>query len=388
MKKIYILSTLLFGLCLFYACEDDRESNPTLENPDGFVLNIPKYVSGVYDLKNTQSLQFTCSQPNYGFTAAITYSVQIATKENFSEFATLPTTYTTAKIEADASEIAIALVGLLGVNDEPNYPPDPFPVYVRLSAALSANRGETLSNIVELPKVKGYYALEPMTMPQNIYLIGNITENWNWNVCTEMIPVYGTENLFWAIQYLGKTNGVDGDNAEIKFSTQKDGSGNEIGISQVLIDDASIALAGISGDNNIKIGVPGWYLVVVTVEIEGRNYKYQVQFLEPNVYLQGPANGGKWGNDAMLYVFTVPEASAGANAEFVSPAFIGNVETGTTEGVRASIVLPNHDWWQTEFTVIKGNLEYRGKGGDQERVLGNVGQKLYINFTAKTGSIN
>ncbi|KAA6306930.1 SusF/SusE family outer membrane protein, partial [termite gut metagenome] len=35
MKRIYILSALLFGLCLFYACEDDSDSHPAVENPDG-----------------------------------------------------------------------------------------------------------------------------------------------------------------------------------------------------------------------------------------------------------------------------------------------------------------------------------------------------------------
>ncbi|KAA6303996.1 SusF/SusE family outer membrane protein, partial [termite gut metagenome] len=165
MKKISMLSALLFGVCLFYACEDDRDSNPTLKNPDEFTLNTPKYASGIYDLKNTKSVQLTCIQPDYGFTAATTYSVQIATKLDFSEFLTLPTTYTTAKIEADASEIAVSLVGLLGIDDEESYPADPFPVYVRLSAALHGHIGETLSNVVKLSSVKGYYALEAVTMP-------------------------------------------------------------------------------------------------------------------------------------------------------------------------------------------------------------------------------
>jgi hypothetical protein len=385
MKKIHILSALLFGLCLFYACEDDKGSNPTLKSPDEFVLNIPKYVSGIYDLKNTKSVQLTCIQPDYGFTAATTYSVQIAIEPDFSEFSTLPTTYTTAKIEADASEIAVALVGLLSIDDEESYPVDPFPVYVRLSAALPGNIGETLSNIVELPAVKGYYALESMTMPQNIYLVGNVAGNWNWNACTEMVPVYDTDNMFWAIQYLGKTNGADGDNAEIKFNTIKDWSG-AIGVNQVIIDEASKTLAGISGEDNIKIGVPGWYLVVVTIEIEGRSYNYKVQFSEPNVYLQGPANGGTWDNNA-AHRFIVPELSAGANGEFVSPAFVAPALGESDGGVRASIFLPGHDWWHTEFIVIDEKLEYRGKNGDQERVSGSAGQNLYINFTERTGSI-
>ncbi|KAA6313478.1 SusF/SusE family outer membrane protein, partial [termite gut metagenome] len=108
---------------------------------------------------------------------------------------------------------------------------------------------------------------------------------------------------------------------------------------------------------------------------------------EPDVYLQGSANGDNWGTSNAVDRFTVPELSEGANAEFVSPAFAAPALGESDGGVRASIILPGYEWWHTEFIVIKGDLEYRGKDGDQERVSGSTGQRLYINFTAKTGSI-
>ena len=37
--------------------------------------------------------------------------------------------------------------------------------------------------------------------------------------------------------------------------------------------------------------------------------------------------------------------------------------------------------------VFDGKLEYRGAGGDQDRVPVTAGQKLYINFTNDTGRI-
>lgn len=387
MKKILSLLILMTGVIFFSSCENDRDSNPYLQSPSSFVLNTPKYTTGVYDLKNTQSIQLTCTQPDYGYTAATTYSVQIATKADFAEFATLPTTFTSAKIEANASEMAVALVGLLGVESEEDYPEDLFPVYVRLSAKITETLGITLSNIIELPNVKGYFALDPMTMPENMYMIGNVAGNWDWSKSISMVPVYGTPGKFFAVQYLGKAE--NGENAKIKFNTVKDWSeGEPVGFEKGNPDAASITLANLKadGDGNIEVGSPGWYIVVITTEIEGRSYKYKVQILEPNVYLQGHANGGagEWGA-IEKNLFTVPDVSKGPDQQFVSPAFVA--VPPAADGVRASIVLDGHDWWHTEFIIIDGKLEYRGAGGDQNRVSGAVGQKLYINFTARTGEI-
>jgi hypothetical protein len=379
MRKIYNILALLACVTFFWSCETDNDSNPVYHQPESFVLNIPSYVSGIYDLQHTESILLTCSQPDYGFTAATTYRVQVATLNDFSEFTTLATPYNTAKIEVDAQEMAVALVGLLGVTEAENYPTDPFPVYVRLSAELLDESSQVLSNSIELPKVKGYFALPAMELPENIYLIGNVN-GWSWDNATSMVPVHGTEGKFWAVQYLGK---VENNNAEIKFSTTQAWDGNDFGIGKAEIDNASKTLAGISGENNIVIGNPGWYIVVVTTEIEGRDYIYHVQLLEPNVYLCGDVAGGVWGAGADN-LFTVPDISLGADANFVSPAFTGNSGDG---GVRACVALSGQEWWHTEFMIFSGKLEYRATGGDQERVSGSVGQKLYINFTKGTGDI-
>lgn len=386
MKKTYGLITLLVCLGFFWACQDDDKI--VLQQPDSFVLNTPKYVSGIYDLQNTETIELTCTQPDYGFTAAAVYSVEISLTENFAEYKTLPGTYTTAKIDVNAADVALALIGLHGVEEESEYPADPHPIYVRLSSILKdSGLGQVYSNVITLPRVKGYFALDPMGMPENMYLVGNVAGNWNWSDATEMVPVHGTEGKFWVIQYLGQTS--DDENAKIKFNITKAWDDIAFGFDGASIDGTSVNLAGITADDegNIVIGNPGWYIVVVTTTIEGRDYEYAVEFFAPNVYLQGPANGGHWGETEEAYRFTVPDLSSGANAEFVSPAFTNNA-SADDGGVRASIVLTGHDWWQTEFMVFNGLLEYRGAGDDQEpRVSGSVGQRLYINFTAKTGRI-
>ncbi|NDV56973.1 SusF/SusE family outer membrane protein [Bacteroides sp. 519] len=375
MKKIYSTLVLLLSLFSFASCDDDRDSNPTLAEPTEFILNTPKYVSGIYDLKNTESIQLTCTQPDYGFTAAATYSVQIAVESNFSNYTTLGTTYNTAAMEVNAKEVAVALVGLLEVEEAENYPKDIFPVFVRLESKLSNGTGKITSNIIELPKVKGYFALDDMVMPENMYVIGNVAGNWDWTKSIALTPVNSTEGKFWGIVYLGETTG--GDKAEIKFNWEKSWDiGENFGMKNSIIDDASKELAGISGEDNIKIGNSGWYLVVVKVEIEGRSYKYNVQFLAPNIYLIGGTVGGWDILDSNL--FTVPTTVDG---EFVSPAFT------VADELRMCVKLEGQEWWHTEFIIANGEIDYRGTGGDQDRVKVAAGKKAYLKFSDGTGYI-
>lgn len=178
MKNIFNVIMLLAGILFFQACED--KENIVLQMPESFVLNTPKYASGIYDLKNTETIEFTTSQPDYGFTAATLYSVQISLTQDFAEFASLPGTYSTAKFQMPAQDAAVALVGLHGVEDESLYPTEPHPLYVRLSATISGSEVEpVLSNVIILPRVMGYFALEAMTMPEDMNIIGNVAGNWD-----------------------------------------------------------------------------------------------------------------------------------------------------------------------------------------------------------------
>lgn len=46
------------------------------------------------------------------------------------------------------------------------------------------------------------------------------------------------------------------------------------------------------------------------------------------------------------------------------------------------------DWWQSEFLLRDGKIEYRGKGGDQEpRVQIETGKTVTLDFRTNTGTI-
>lgn len=120
---------------------------------------------------------------------------------------------------------------------------------------------------------------------------------------------------------------------------------------------------------NLKIANAGWYLLQVT-----NGATREVKVLVPDVYLNGNTIGS-W-DVPEAGKFTVPTT---ADGEFVSPAFVADDE------VRICVKLDGFDWWKTEFIVLDGKIEYRGKGGDQTRVRVTTGQKAYLNFTDGTG---
>lgn len=191
-----------------------------------------------------------------------------------------------------------------------------------------------------------------------LFLTGN---NYDWNNWKELVPVYGTSDTFWTLIYLHE-------NEEFKFAPQADW-GNDFGMSATIND---VAGAGVSGSDNICIANAGWYLLKV---VNGATRS--VDFLKPEVYLIGETSSTGWEVGAEG-LFSVPETEDG---EFVSPAFIASNE------VRMCISLEGIDWWKTEFIVnADGKIDYRGKGGDQDRVSVEAGQKAYLNFTAGTGT--
>jgi len=381
MKKLYITAFLLLAAAAFSSCEK-QDAAPVFQEPAEFVLNTPAYVNTLYDLENSTSLTLTCSQPDYGFTAAVSYSVEVGLGTAFSaegKSAVLSTTYSTAKMNVDAAELAAALTRLAtdsGVTE------DKFPletaVCIRLHAALAnSGKGEIVSNTVVLPNVKCHFALPPVYLPTTMNMIGSICD-WNWGNSFEMVPVHSHEGSFWRLVYIPE-------GGAFKFNFNKAWDGNEFGFAGTAIQDNAGAGVSSSDDGNFVVADGGWYIVVVRTSLDGRNYKYDVEFAEPKVYMIGlaaPVND--WTiNDANLF-----EVPADADGYFKSPAFSKDFPGNDSDGcLRACVKLSDAEWWQTEFMVFDGVLTYRGTGDDQARVGGGAGQSLYINFTAGTGEI-
>ena len=393
MTKILKSALLLIcAVCFFTACSDDNDENPVVKSPTTFHLNTPALAAnGIYDLTHSKSIELTCSQPDYGYPAVTRYTVEVATSADMSDARALSGSYTTAKIEVDAAELASTLTDLyLAKGISEHQFPLTAPVYIRVKAVQTTADNKEIegtaitSNTIELSKVYFAFSLPPVTVPEKLYLVGSFNK-WSWDNALEMIPVNGSPNIFWHLVYLDG----EGNSAGVKFNSDKTWNGNEAGFEKITINPASDNAADIiNAKGNIGSSKPGWYMMIVECTVVGRDIKYNVTFNKPNVYLQGVCTAAGGWDLIPDNLFSVPTT---ADGEFVSPA-IGNAvsggPSGSDPGVRICVKIPNTDWWKSEFIVYDKKIAYRGNGGDQTpRVAGAVGQKVYLNFTKETGEI-
>ena len=393
MTKILKSALLLIcAVCFFTACSDDNDENPVVKSPTTFHLNTPALAAnGIYDLTHSKSIELTCSQPDYGYPAVTRYTVEVATSADMSDARALSGSYTTAKIEVDAAELASTLTELyLAKGMSEHQFPLTAPVYIRVKAVQTTADNKEIegtaitSNTIELSKVYFAFSLPPVTVPEKLYLVGSFNK-WSWDNALEMIPVNGSPNIFWHLVYLDG----EGNSAGVKFNSDKVWNKNAAGFEKITINPASDNAADIINANgNIGSSKPGWYLMIVECTVVGRDIKYNVTFNKPNVYLQGVCTAAGGWDLIPDNLFSVPTT---ADGEFVSPA-IGNAvsggPSGSDLGVRICVKIPNADWWKSEFIVYDKKIAYRGNGGDQTpRVAGAVGQKVYLNFTKETGEI-
>lgn len=383
MKNI-IKSALLvvMSLTLMTACSDDNDSNPSIQTPTEFKLNTPALENTPIDLANSSKIILTCSQPDYGYTASVQYTVQVATTPDMSDAVELSETSSSAKVEINANLLASTLTNIYVEKGktEADFPMD-VKAYFRLKANIVTSNGnvvegtEILSNVVSLNNIHLLFSLPAVNLPSHVYVVGNFCD-WKWDNSFDMVQVYGTEDTFWHLVYI--------DDSGIKFNSAAEWNGSEAGYAGITVSgDCKDEI--IEKDGNIASSKPGWYLVIVTTSVVNREIHYDVQFNKPTIWLIGPAAGSTdYAEEAEGWSFTVPTTKDG---DFVSPAFAGSVPGGDGDGVRMYVKVPGHDWWHSEFVVLNDKIEYRATGGDQARVAGSAGQKVYLNFSKGTGEI-
>ncbi len=402
MKKFSIMASLLLGALLFTACETDRDDNPVInltQEQQPITLNSPTFANGIYDLANTEAMILTCSAPDYGFPATTTYVVQLSVDEDMSNPNELTTTYSTNKMSVPGKEVAIATTKQLMTkqNKKQTEFPMEVTVYLRIRAYINDVKGtETYSNIVKLNKVKTAFALPDVEVPNPFYVNGIYADN-DWEKAMPTVPAYGNPNTQWRIVWI--------DNDGIKVSpSKKDADYAE----DMITPYYTTVTAGftVTPDGTIIANTPGWYLMIIdgTIDNDKRELSLSFRFDEATVWLIGTsiinaeakdANGDPapitsdncWSETlrdthAQYVKFSTPTEMKG---EFVSPELTSPVDGDG--GTRAYVKVKTMEWWKSEFFVFDKKIVYRGGGGDQERVNGNVGQKVYLNFLDDTGEL-
>lgn len=195
----------------------------------------------------------------------------------------------------------------------------------------------------------------------DLFLTGS---NYDWGgKWLQLVPFNKSEEDFWTIIYLHEGE-------QFKFAPQAEW-GDDFGYTGTTINDEAGANITSSSDGNLVVGKAGWYLL----KVQNGSTK-ALTVLQPNVYLIGDA-AGEW-NIADSHKFTVPTTEDGV---FESPAFAADAE------LRMCVSVDGFEWWQSEFMVFDGKIEYRGRGIDQNRVNVKAGQKVTLNFIAGTGEI-
>lgn len=209
MNNIFKSVLLLMGVALMLtACSDDRDSNPVLLTPESFVLNTPAYADRAIDLANSETVNLTWSQPDYGgFPVAAEYTVELSTTNEWTisndqesadesgetqcNYYVLDDIYTTCKAGLDAEKVAKAVQMLEDFPDEENVP-DEVELYARVKADTKGSYPIT-SNVVKFkvaPKFVDLSAADPVLW----YMVGNCIGDGNWNnspsaIGTGLIPL-------------------------------------------------------------------------------------------------------------------------------------------------------------------------------------------------------
>lgn len=395
MKKIFkfmLLPALVLPL-LFTSCDEDRDSNPKLDLShvaDGFVLNTPALAeNNTYDLKSAESLKLTCSQPNYGgIPYVVRYYVQVSIDPKFVSDPTathteLATSYKTAEMEVNASEVNDAVVALFQAANPDTSVPDEMPIYIRLRAVIDitadSNLGETYSNVITLPSVKAAYEAPDAKFTDNLYLIGSSIQT-PWQSWKPIPKVEGLDGNYYGIIYVPA-------GGEFKWGTENN---DYRGINR-LKEINDVDGAGISaGENqNIKVANAGWYTLHFKGKIteDKKNIDWTLTVYKTQVCLIGTCIGQTaWGfaDDTAL---TPPDDPSG---EWVSPAFTASEE------LRVAVKVGAIDWYRTEFTIHNGEVFWRKENmpnnwaetmGPDYSVKPAVGTKLYINFDTNKAEV-
>lgn len=379
--KSLVLPLLAFAaIPMMTACSEDRDSNPTLQDATTFHLNTPAIAQGesTYDLAKGATLNLTCSQPDYGYTAPVVYQVQVSIDPKFQQsteagqgvdYKTLAASYTSANMNVDGVELNNAVVKLYQNSHDGADPTGlNMPVYLRLRAHVDFTDNTYInSNVITLPHTQVSYVA---TTPAQMFLSGASIHHGN--EAKQMGLIYGEKEYFYCMIYADA-------NTSVHFGDDKTTSNGFAQIAKV--EDKGNAGLSKAADGGIQFANAGWYTIVVQAHADVANNKmvYTFRTETPKAYIIGKSTGGDWSDPTTGWELTAP---ANADGEWVSPAFAAGGE------LRAYIKVPGWDWWHTEFSIYKEKIYYRDfnlidfwteKGADYS-VNCQAGQKLYINF--------
>lgn len=393
MKNIFKSSLLLLSsICLFAACADDNDSNPTLVMPTTFQLNTPAYAPESVDLSTTSGLAFTWSQPNYGgFPVAAQYQMQFSLNNSFTtsvaealadesgatvaDYVALDQIYNSCKGTVDAAQLAKGLMQIA------KWDSDKVPATTAVYARLAADYANSIvySNVVTI-NVSPYYVELKDAAPIMWYLVGNniLDGSWSNNPGVSSLPMFIQSDYAYdkatgegEITYLNyfTTDGWKIQPKDFNWNLGFMSDGNPNG-----------AVFRNNGDDNGNIWCDpeGYYLV--TVNTANNTCTIAPQDITPKVYdqicMSGSFNG--WSDTDMT-----PANKEGENHVWV---YIMTVEEGVVEQVKFKIA----GSWDTNwgYGTEDGEVNTCGKGTNGGKNIGVPEGTWIILFNDITGEFS
>ena len=281
MKAKYFKSGLFLAVVgmLFTACDTDRDDNPTIDTNNmttEFKLNTPAYSTQLVDLATSNTVNFTWSQPGYGFAVPVAYSFQVSADDTWTEgsYADVTGTFTTVSGGVSAKALNNGICTVKDWTPDSDIPAK-IDIYVRCKATLAdLSVPAVYSNSVKLTVVPSTPVTE---YPEFIYQIGDDTE---WGSTNALRSDKDENGLF-----TGEYAGLAYLKSEFKFRSDKDewiGDNWGIGAS-----DGTLELNA----GNITVPESGFYKI--DVSMGGLTY----ELLKIDVIsIIGTVNGS-WDND-------------------------------------------------------------------------------------------
>ncbi|MDO5017579.1 MAG: SusF/SusE family outer membrane protein [Porphyromonas sp.] len=352
-----LLAALILSLA---ACERSTSDNPVLPAIDQAtapVLHLDKGMTDdiVIDLDNPGNLVLTWDAANLGEEIPVNYTLFAAANDKTLE---IPTSLGQQTLTIALAEFNDQLIKKLELT-----PGQKATVTFTLTAAPLLDSGA--------PEIEGYIVTsQPLTVqitpdtpdapqyPESIYMIGQEFGGWDWSSdgVVEMVPVNGHPGKFWAIRHISDpTQGF-------KWSTKRDWGtdfaslGEEVGFTT----DGGNAYVDKSGIYMFLVDYTSNTITIETAQVFGIGDVF-----------------GDW--NAGDHPLSVKEE------KLMSITATGTGELRLYAMTDAAGV--GGDWWRMEFIIIDGQIQYRGNGGDQDRVLVNAGQEVTLDFNAGTGTI-
>lgn len=199
--------------------------------------------------------------------------------------------------------------------------------------------------------------------PDSLFMIGDAVGGWDWaTVNLPMIPVHSHPEMFWKIVWM------EGPDKGVKFAPVR-----EWGLDFGKTGDATNGVWAKGTENVPGPAESGYYMVVVDLD------KETIEVNPPTVFLIGDAVGA-WDAGVEANKFTVDNANEVVT--ITKDLLAGNLRMYAAGSTLAA------DWWQAEFMIFDGKIEYRATGGDQTAVPVTAGNyTISLRFKDNTGSV-